>query len=181
MDLSVSPSFTRAALTAAAFIALLGWVILIARLKKVPLPFTTPPLVPVLKWTAIFLVAAIFQEVTGALTSGGEGAQDWEALTPARMLRAATIVLLAPLAEEVAFRGTLYGDLERRRMHPAVVVLLPALIFTLVHFQYSGLGLSYIFIDGVIFGLARRHTNSILTPIMLHMLGNAFAVAERIL
>jgi membrane protease YdiL (CAAX protease family) len=101
-------------------------------------------------------------------------------MTPARIIRALTIVLLAPLAEEVALRGTMYGDFEKRRFHPALTVLAPAIVFTLIHFQYSGLGLVYIFIDGVIFGLARRDTKSLFVPILLHSLGNAYAVWERI-
>lgn len=36
-------------------------------------------------------------------------------------------------------------------------------------------------VDGVFFGLARYRTGSVLTPILLHSLGNAYAVAQRLL
>ena len=182
MNPSDTGSLTRALLTAASFVLLLAVVVAIARFKKVPLPFAPPPPLRIALWMGVFLVAAVFQELVGGyIAGGGEGpSSDWDVLTPSRMIRAATIVLLAPLAEEVAFRGTMYGTLVKRRLHPALTVILPALAFTLIHFQYFGPGLGFIFIDGVIFGLARRHTNSLFVPILLHTLGNAYAIWERI-
>mgnify|MGYP006192245267 CR=1 FL=1 len=125
MDPSSTGSLARAALTAVAFALLLVVVVAIARFKKIPLPFAPPRLPLILKWLAIFIVFAVIQELTGSFL-GGSGAPQWEALTPARLLRAATIVLLAPLAEEVALRGTMYGNLEKRGLHPAFTVLAPA-------------------------------------------------------
>ena len=87
---------------------------------------------------------------------------------------------IAPLAEEVAFRGTMYGDFMKRGLHPALAILLPAVAFTAVHLQYSGPGLLFILVDGIIFGLARHHTKSLFVPVLLHTLGNAYAVAERL-
>jgi membrane protease YdiL (CAAX protease family) len=168
-----------ALLTAAAFIALLVVVVLIARFKKIPLPIAPPGLGAISTWLLVFIVAAIGQESLGSLT-GGPAAQSWDALTPARLIRAATIVLLAPVAEEVAFRGTMYGNLMKKGMHPAVAILLPAAAFALMHLQYFGPGLLFIFVDGIIFGLARHRTQSLFVPILLHVLGNAYAVAERI-
>jgi membrane protease YdiL (CAAX protease family) len=37
-----------------------------------------------------------------------------------------------------------------------------------------------IFVDGVIFGLARYRTGSLYPAIAMHMLGNSIAVAERL-
>ena len=37
-----------------------------------------------------------------------------------------------------------------------------------------------IFVDGLVFGLARYHTGSIFVPILLHMLGNTYAVWQRL-
>lgn len=181
MNPSDTGSLTRALITAASFVALLVVVVAIARFKKVPLPFAPPRPASIALWLSVFLVAAVFQELVGPyISGGGEGSSsDWDVLTPSRMIRAATIVLLAPLAEEVAFRGTMYGSLVKQKLHPALTVLLPALAFTVIHFQYSGLGLGFIFIDGVIFGLARRHTNSLFVPVLLHTLGNAYAIYER--
>ena len=172
-------SATIAALvTAAAFLALLVVVVLIARFKKIPLPIAPPSLQAIGAWLLVFIVVAVGQETVGGLL-GGSPAASWDVITPSRLIRAATIVLLAPVAEEVAFRGTMYGNLMKRGLHPAVAILLPAAAFALVHLQYSGPGLLFIFIDGIVFGLARHRTGSLFVPILLHVLGNAYAVAER--
>jgi membrane protease YdiL (CAAX protease family) len=179
MTPSSTGSFNVALLTAFAFIGLLIVVVLIARFKRIPLPFAAPPFLVIVGWVALFAVAALAQELLGGYL-GGEPAAKWDSLTPARLIRAVTIVLLAPLAEEVAFRGTMYGSLVKKGLHPALVILLPALAFTAVHFQYSGPGLVFILVDGIIFGLARHRTGSLFVPVLLHTLGNAYAVAERV-
>ena len=173
-------SVVFALITAVVFVLLLVFVTVIARVKKVTLPYGPPGLRVILFWVAIFAVAAAIQEMVGGYL-GGEASPNWDALTPARALRAATIVLLAPLAEETALRGTLFGDLVKKGAHPALTVLIPAAVFALIHFQYAGWGLLFIFVDGVIFGLARLRTGSLFVPVLLHALGNAYAIGERIL
>ena len=179
MEPSSTRSLVIALLTALAFFALLAVVVLIARWKRIPLPFTRPSLSSIVGWLAVFAVAALGQELLGGYLGGG-AASRWDSLTPARLVRALTIVLLAPLAEEVAFRGTMYGNLIKRGFRPALAILLPAVAFAAVHIQYFGPGLVFILVDGIIFGLARHHANSLFVPVLLHTLGNAYAVAERL-
>ncbi len=179
MDPSSTRSLIIAVGTAVAFLALLAIVVLVARWKRVPLPFARPSLAAIAGWTAIFVATAVAQELLGGYLGGG-AAPRWDPLTPARLIRAFTIVLIAPLAEEVAFRGTMYGDLMKRGLHPALAILLPAVAFTAVHIQYFGPGLVFILVDGIVFGLARHHTKSLFVPVLLHTLGNAYAVAERL-
>ena len=178
MNSSSTRSLTIAILTAVVFVAMLVVVSLVARHKRVALPFTPPALSAILAWLAVFAAAAVAQELLGGALGGGP-ASKWESLSASRLIRAGTIVLLAPLAEEVAFRGTMYGVLMKRGLHPALAILLPALVFTAVHVQYFGLGLVFIFVDGIIFGLARHRTRSLFVPVLLHTVGNAYAVAQR--
>jgi len=79
-------------------------------------------------------------------------------------------VLLAPLLEEVVFRGLLYPVL-RRWLGVVVAVLLTALAFASIHF--SQLGYAWgpalsIFIVGVVFTLVRERTNSLAASFLLH-------------
>ena len=60
------------------------------------------------------------------------------------------------------------------------VILLPAVAFSVMHFQYAAVGMLVIFMDGVLYGVARHHTRTLFVPVLLHMLGNAYAVYERI-
>lgn len=180
MPPSSGGSLTVAVLTAASFVVLLGVVTWLARVRRVPLPFTPPRLPVVAGWVAAFVVVAVLEEVVSGYL-GGEAAPLWDALTPARAVRAATIVLLAPLAEEVAFRGTIFGNLRKKGASPAVAILATAALFAAAHLQYWGPGLVVVLADGVLFGLARHRTGSLFVPVLLHTLGNAYAVAERVL
>ncbi len=74
--------------------------------------------------------------------------------------------VIAPVAEEVFFRGILFGYFAR--WHLAAGVLLSSLIFVLFHPQ-GGLTQA---VGGVVFALAYYHSRSLLAPIIIHSLGN---------
>lgn len=173
-------SVVISAMLVLSFVLLLVAVVALARWKQIPLSFARPRLPVIVGWICVFALVAVLQELIGGSLGGGAAPQ-WEALTPARVLRALTIVFLAPLAEEVALRGTTFGNLLKKGMPPVAVICLTALIFSVIHLQYGPLGLFLIFIDGLVFGAARHQTGSLFVPILLHTLGNAYAVGERIL
>ncbi|MFC3853659.1 CPBP family intramembrane glutamic endopeptidase [Salinispirillum marinum] len=86
------------------------------------------------------------------------------------------LVLLAPLIEELIFRGYLFKAWRHTRLELWGTIILTSLIFTSIHAtQYSGLLLVYLFAFSVILGLAREKTGSIWTPIALHALNNSIA------
>jgi uncharacterized protein len=87
-------------------------------------------------------------------------------------------VVLAPLLEELAFRGALFG-LLRPRLGPGPTVGVTALVFTLAHAQYGPPELIQVLVDGVLFGLARLRTGSTRVPFCMHVLGNALAAWQR--
>ena len=85
-----------------------------------------------------------------------------------------TVVLLAPIFEEMIFRARLYNILSRNTS-PLMSASLSAIAFGVVHLEpivviealFVGVVLSY-------FYLSKR---SIITPIILHIFNNAFAYA----
>ncbi len=88
---------------------------------------------------------------------------------PANMLNALLIVLLAPLVEEVLFRGLLLPAWSGRwGMRPAVVF--SSLIFAVLHVEIIG-G----FIFGVVTALAYLRTRRLLVPLVIHVANNALA------
>jgi membrane protease YdiL (CAAX protease family) len=107
-------------------------------------------------------------------------------LAPAA-IRIVGMIVLAPVAEELLFRGVLLNFLRRRIGNVHAAVLVQALAFVAVHsFAYDNslgarIGVVQTFVDAVLFGYARLHTRSILTPIAMHATGNAVAVAEMML
>ena len=94
-------------------------------------------------------------------------------------IRLVGVVVLAPLLEELAFRGVLF-TLLLPRLGAVPTLLLTAAIFTAGHTQYGVLDLTQVFLDGVLFGLARLRTGSTRVPFWMHALGNAVSALQRL-
>jgi membrane protease YdiL (CAAX protease family) len=80
-------------------------------------------------------------------------------------------VLLAPIFEEVIFRGLLYGSLRARLgVWPAVV--LSAAVFALAH-GYGATGFVSVFLSGALWAWTYERTRSLVPVIIAHMANNA--------
>jgi membrane protease YdiL (CAAX protease family) len=97
------------------------------------------------------------------------------------VLRLLGLIVLAPVAEELVFRGVLFARIRETRLGSVGAVLVPAALFALLHVQYSPLEMGFIAVDGLFFGLARYQSGSLPLPMLLHASGNAFAAAQRLL
>ena len=86
------------------------------------------------------------------------------------------LVLFAPIAEEFLFRGFLFRGWEESRLGIGGAIFLTSLTWALIHGQYDVYGLIFIFILGVVLGIARWKTGSIYAPILIHLVNNAFAM-----
>jgi membrane protease YdiL (CAAX protease family) len=138
--------------------------------------FRLPSLRDLLIWTAAFVAYAAAVEVFG----GGESmAGSWKGKYDATgiAVRIAAIALVYPVAEEFFFRGVFIG-VARRRIGNALAVIAAAVVFGLIHVQYDWP--VWIVADGLFFGLARVMTRSVYVPMLLHVLGNSYAVWERL-
>jgi len=91
-----------------------------------------------------------------------------------KLLLAGSAVLIAPLTEEIIFRGYLYGVVKHYsdRWFSAVFT---SLVFAAVH-QHVG-SLFPLFLLAIGFSLAYEVTGCLLVPIFMHMLFNGFNVA----
>jgi membrane protease YdiL (CAAX protease family) len=87
-------------------------------------------------------------------------------------------VLVAPLTEELIFRGFLYG-VTKRFTERWFAVLLTGVVFALVHNHIGSL--LPLFLLGVGFAVAYEATGSLLVPIFMHMMFNGFNVVRMIL
>ncbi len=88
------------------------------------------------------------------------------------------VVLVAPLFEEVVFRGFMYRGIAASRLGPAGAISIATILWSLLHVQYDSYGIAYILVCGVLLGLARYGTGSVVPPILMHMLNNAGATAQ---
>lgn len=77
--------------------------------------------------------------------------------------------LIAPIAEEIYFRGLLYGYLRRWGFWTALFV--STLVFTLLHGGRSGTPIPQL-VGGLVFATAYEIEKRLLVPILIHILGN---------
>jgi membrane protease YdiL (CAAX protease family) len=87
------------------------------------------------------------------------------------------IVVVAPVGEEIAFRGFLYRGLVRPRREILAIVVI-SLAWALLHIQYDWLGMAQIFAAGLILGWFRWASGSTTLTIVMHVLINAEAMLE---
>ena len=77
--------------------------------------------------------------------------------------------VVSPIAEEVFFRGIVYGFL--RRWGVLVALFGSTVIFVLAHPMISGIRLTQI-VGGLVFAVAYEVEGNLMVPITIHVLGN---------
>jgi membrane protease YdiL (CAAX protease family) len=90
--------------------------------------------------------------------------------------RVVTVGILGPIAEELFFRGALYGWLMRVRVNAFATVLVLAAAWSLMHVAYTPAVIALIFIDGLLLGAARHQMKSIVVPMLMHVMWNLYAI-----
>ncbi len=85
-----------------------------------------------------------------------------------------SVVFLAPIVEEMIFRGLLLRGLEKKYDSIIIPIIYSSILFTTIH----GLPFAFIqiFIFGIILGLLSITLNSIITGIILHSINNLFMI-----
>ena len=91
------------------------------------------------------------------------------------------VVVMAPLFEEIFFRGFMFRGIEASRLGAPGAILITALIWAVIHIQYDAFLMGYIFVLGVVFGAARARHRSVYLTIALHALVNLIATVEILL
>lgn len=89
------------------------------------------------------------------------------------------ITLIAPICEEILFRGIVFNKLKSS-LNLILAVFIQALIFGLAH---GGLSVQSVHagLTGIIYGMTFLLADSILAPILLHFLNNFFVTATILL
>jgi membrane protease YdiL (CAAX protease family) len=77
----------------------------------------------------------------------------------------------APIVEEIAFRGLLYGALAKAHVNEYLVVFITAVVFALFHFEPKRFFI--LLVIGLILGELRRRTGSTSAAIVAHIVNNA--------
>jgi len=91
--------------------------------------------------------------------------------TSGTLLVLVTVGLVAPLAEEVVFRGVLLPGLARR-MRPGLALVATSFVFAVFHIPSHGIGAVMPGLLGLVFGWARLRTGGLTAPVVLHAANN---------
>ncbi len=102
-------------------------------------------------------------------TTGFEGA----AGQADKILAFVTLVVVAPMAEELIFRGYLYGKLRTRGIAMPLAIVVTSLMFALAHGQVN-VGINVFALSLVLCAL-REFTGSIWAGVLVHMIKNGVA------
>lgn len=81
-------------------------------------------------------------------------------------------IIIAPIAEEIVFRGYMYKAF-RDRFKPAYAIILSAALFSIIHLEWRA-ALS-LFVIGVVLAYVYEKTGNLMAPITVHILNNAVA------
>jgi hypothetical protein len=100
-----------------------------------------------------------------------------EAGTGFFVLLGVTLIVLAPLSEEIVFRGFFYRGLDRS-LGPIAAILITAACWTALHVQYEPFSMAQVFAYGIFLGLVRWRSNSLILVVILHAAINAIALNQ---
>ena len=84
-----------------------------------------------------------------------------------------TVVVVAPIIEELIMRGFVQRGWAASRLGPTLAILLTTFVWTIMHQQYDWPLLVNIFCIGLLFGWLRNRSGSTLLTILLHITQNA--------
>ena len=129
--------------------------------------------IAVLILIAVFVVGGIVDQFGNPEKEQGLIPQHWDSSKIAPFAAFAfVVVVVAPIVEELQFRGVGYGLLER--FGPTAAVLLVGLAFALVHGLIWGFPVILVFGTGLAY--LRSRTDSIYPCMLLHASFNAFGL-----
>lgn len=87
-----------------------------------------------------------------------------------------SIAIMAPLVEELLFRGAIQGYMLRKGMKPLNAILIASAIFGIVHM--NPIQIPFAFAIGLIFGWLYYRTGSVIPGIVGHFINNSIACIQ---
>ena len=87
-----------------------------------------------------------------------------------------SIAIMAPLVEEMLFRGAIQGYMLRKGMKPLHAILIASAIFGIVHM--NPIQIPFAFAIGMIFGWLYYRTGSVVPGIVGHFINNSIACIQ---
>jgi membrane protease YdiL (CAAX protease family) len=183
---------TLLAFVVASQLAGLAAVLVLLRRRSVPLGAVLGPLRPLrrllgvgtglglLAIVASTLIVSVLVALSGSDATPDQVLTGDIAETPSQLLLAiVAAVVLAPIAEELLFRGLLHRAL-RGRLSMVPATLISSVLFAVVHVDVAvsqPLALVGLTLVGVVLAIAYERTGSLIIPIVIHAVHNAVTIA----
>jgi membrane protease YdiL (CAAX protease family) len=134
-----------------------------------------------LRWLASMALIVVLTDAVLYLVKGELLPEQWIEIyrsVQSPLLFWVALVIATPVFEELLFRGFVFAGIEASALGRVGAVLITALAWTWVHYEFDPLEFAIIFIIGVTLGIARLRTRSLLVTITLHMLYNLISTGE---
>lgn len=87
-----------------------------------------------------------------------------------------SITIMAPLVEELLFRGAIQGHLLRKGMKPVYAILIASAVFGIIHM--NPVQIPFAFAIGMIFGWLYYRTGSVVPGMIGHFINNSIATIQ---
>jgi len=127
----------------------------------------------------IMLLIALVIYLLGGSNPLTAEAEQVETITRGQLLLSITVVvILAPIFEELFFRGLFYPAL-RRSLGPTLAIVIDGIIFGALHMRY--LSIVPLILVGMILAYVYEKTESLYAPMLTHALYNGVVVAISLL
>ena len=91
------------------------------------------------------------------------------------------IVVAAPIAEEIIFRGFIFRGWVRPTQRPMIGILVVSLLFAVIHIQYNWFGILQVFLIGLLLTWTRWRSGSALLTMVMHVIANFYAMLQVII
>jgi len=101
-----------------------------------------------------------------------------EAGAPAILLLLIAAVVVAPIGEEIMFRGFLFRGWASSRLGVTGTIVVTSAIWAAIHVQYDWYGIVQVFCLGLLFGWVRARSGSTRLTMMMHSACNIAATVE---
>ena len=150
-------------------------ILLWARWSKLDLGFRVPAFRAAEPWVLLYILWTTAEWAISIFVPF-EGDPEWlDRMEQISLVEALVLsVVLAPVVEELLFRGAMFAALLRR-WGIRSAVLVPSLIWGLTHVQYEWWAVGLITGSGILLAMVRWRGASLYLPIILHAAWNLLA------
>lgn len=150
-----------------------------ARLSKLDIGLRAARMKRAWGWSLLLVAWTVSERVFlsyGPIATDTAWLQELERLPLAQVIL--LVVVIGPVTEELVFRGALFSALERR-WGPGIAVVVPSLLWALLHFQYEPWLMASIAGSGILLAMIRWRSGSLYVPIALHAAANSLDLILR--